>query len=87
MKNIIKVIEEEKNNTQNIILLGDFNINISSPNYTKLSHKLSKYNMKQHVLDYSTIYRTTIDYIFSNTKHQKHSKLTQSLVRPQYDTL
>ena len=31
--------------------------------------------MKQHTLDYSTIYRTTIDYIFSNIEIQNIQKL------------
>ena len=50
---------------KNIILLGDFNIQISSPQYVQLSKKLLKYNMKQNISNYSTIYKTTIDYIFS----------------------
>ena len=64
----MEVIKEEKKYTQNIVLLGDLNINISSPNYIQLLHKLLINNMKQYILDYSTLYRTTIDYIFTNIK-------------------
>ena len=66
-KHIIQIIEKEQINTKNIILLGDFNIQISSPQYVQLSQKLLKYNIKQHISNYSTIYKTTIDYIFSTT--------------------
>ena len=31
--------------------------------------------MKQYILDYSTVYRTTIDYIFSNIKIQNIENL------------
>ena len=71
----MEVIKKEKKYTQNIVLLGDLNINISSPNYIQLSHKLLINNMKQYILDYSTIYRTTIDYIFSNIKIQNIQNL------------
>ena len=71
----MQVIKEEKKYTQNIVILGDLNINISSPNYIKLSHKLLINNMKQHILDYLTIYRTTIDYIFSNIEIQNIQNL------------
>ena len=64
-KHIIQIIEKEQINAKNIILLGDFNIQISSPQYVQLSKKLLKYNMKQNISNYSTIYKTTIDYIFS----------------------
>ena len=64
-KHIIQIIEKEQINAKNIILLGDFNIQISSPQYVKLSKNLLKYNMKQNISNYSTIYKTTIDYIFS----------------------
>ena len=72
---IMEVIKEEKKYTQNIVLLGDLNINISSPNYIQLSHKLLINNMKQYILDYPTVYRTTIDYIFSNIKIQNIQNL------------
>ena len=71
----MEVIKEEKIYTQNIVLLEDLNINISSPNYIQLSHKLLINNMKQYILDYSTLYRTTIDYIFSNIKIQNIQNL------------
>ena len=63
----MQVIKGEKKYTQNILLLGDLNINISSPNYIQLSHKL--------LLDYSTIYKTTIDYKFSNIEIQNIQNL------------
>lgn len=63
---ITKIIKEENEINNNIILLGDFNIQICSPHYLQLSQKLLQYNLKQHISNYSTIYKTTIDYIFSN---------------------
>ena len=48
-QHIIQIIEKEQINTKSIILLGDFNIQLSSPQYVQLSQKLLKYNMKQHI--------------------------------------
>ena len=66
-KHITSLIEQQ-NISQNILLIGDFNLEYGSINYTKLCKKLSKYNMKQHIHKSTTINNTIIDYVFSNIK-------------------
>ena len=56
---------------QNIIIIGDFNIQHNTKNYFKLCSQLSKYNLKQHITKYTTINNTTIDLLFTNLEIEK----------------
>ena len=51
---------------ENIIIIGDFNIEYNTKNYFKLCSQMSKYNLKQHSTKYTTINNTTIDLLFTN---------------------
>ena len=65
-KHIVTEIEKKISLCDNIIILGDFNLQYNSINYIKLSTKLSKYHLKQHVTNFTTINNSTIDFIFTN---------------------
>ena len=69
-KHLIQLLDKEIITSNNLIVLGDFNIQYNSSNYMKLSSKLSKYNLQQHVNKYTTINNTTIDFIFTNLQIQ-----------------
>ena len=70
-KHLIHLLQKEYLTCNDIIMLGDFNIQHNSNKYMKLCSKLSKYNLQQHVNKYTTINNTTIDYIFTNLQIQK----------------
>ena len=65
-KHILTEIEKKNTLSDNVIILGDFNLQYNSINYIKLSTKLSKYNLKQHITQFTTINNSTIDFIFTN---------------------
>ena len=65
-KHITTKIDKKIPLCPNTILLGDFNIQYNSPQYKKLCAKLSNYNLKQYVTNYTTINNTTIDFVFTN---------------------
>ena len=69
-KHLIQLLDKEIITSNNLIVLGDFNIQYNSSNYMKLCSKLSKYNLQQHVNKYTTINNTTIDFIFTNLQIQ-----------------
>ena len=50
---------------KHVIIVGDFNINITSANYLKLTNLFKNYKMTQHIFDFTTKYQTTIDLLFS----------------------
>ena len=58
-KHLIQLLDKEIITSNNLIVLGDFNIQYNSSNYMKLCSKLSKYNLQQHVNKYTTINNTT----------------------------
>ena len=65
-KHITSAIENKYTLCQNIIILGDFNIQYNSNNYIRLCNKLSNYHLQQHVTKYTTINNSTIDFAFTN---------------------
>ncbi|MCG8624091.1 MAG: hypothetical protein MJE68_19125, partial [Proteobacteria bacterium] len=67
-KHITSTIEKKFSLCKNIIILGDFNIQYNSINYVQLCNKLSKYSLKQHVTNFTTINNSTIDLVFTNMK-------------------
>ena len=69
-KHLIQLLDKEIITSNNLIVLGDFNIQYNSSNYMKLCSKLSKYNLQQHINKYTTINNTTIDFIFTNLQIQ-----------------
>ena len=69
-KHLIQLLDKEIITSNNLIVLGDFNIQYNSSNYMKLCSKLLKYNLQQHVNKYTTINNTTIDFIFTNLQIQ-----------------
>ena len=69
-KHLIQLLDKEIITSNNLIVLGDFNIQYNSGNYMKLCSKLLKYNLQQHVNKYTTINNTTIDFIFTNLQIQ-----------------
>ena len=69
-KHLIQLLDKEIITSNNLIVLGDFNIQYNSRNYMKLCSKLLKYNLQQHVNKYTTINNTTIDFIFTNLQIQ-----------------
>ena len=69
-KHLIQLLDKEIITSNNLIVLGDFNIQYNSSNNMKLCSKLSKYNLQQHVNKYTTINNTTIDFIFTNLQIQ-----------------
>ena len=57
-------------NDEPIIMIGDFNIDLSVKNNTSFSKFMkSKYNLDQYTKEYTTKYQTTIDLLFSNYLH------------------
>ena len=60
-KILINIFKTEKH----VIIVGDFNINITSANYLKLTNLFKNYKMTQHISDFTTKYQTTIDLLFS----------------------
>ena len=57
-------------NDEPIIMIGDFNIDLSFKKNTLFSKFIkSKYNLDQYVKEYTTKYQTTIDLLFSNYPH------------------
>ena len=58
-------------NSGPVIILGDFNIDISAKSNTPITKYMkTKYNFDQYVNEYTTNYQTTIDLLFSNHPHQ-----------------
>ena len=54
-------------NDEPIIMIGDFNIDLSVKKNTSLSKFMkSKYNLDQYMKEYTTKCQTTIDLLFSN---------------------
>ena len=57
-------------NDKPIIMIGDFNIDLSFKKNTSFSKFMkSKYNLDQYMKEYTTKYQTTIDLLFSNYPH------------------
>ena len=57
-------------NDQPIIMIGDFNIDLSVKKNTSFCKFMkSKYNLDQYMKQYTTKYQTTIDLLFSNYPH------------------
>ena len=57
-------------NDQPIIMIGDFNIDLSVKRNTSFCKFMkSKYNLDQYMKQYTTKYQTTIDLLFSNYPH------------------
>ena len=70
-KHILKTLENKIATNDNVIILGDFNIQYNSNNYIKLCSQMLKYNLKQHSTKYTTINNTTIDLLFTNLQVDK----------------
>ena len=62
INHLLPKIDNEYLINKHIVILGDFNIQQHTNDYPKLSSKLSKYNIKQYIHNYTTINNTTIDY-------------------------
>ena len=63
---INQILHKKIEKDQNIIIIGDFNIEYNTKNYFKLCSQMSKYNLKQHITKYTIINNTTIDLLFTN---------------------
>ena len=65
-KHINQILIQKVQKDENIIIIGDFNIEYNTKNYFKLCSQMSKYNLKQHSTKYTTRNNTTIDLLFTN---------------------
>ena len=65
-KHIKQILHKKVQKDENIIIIGDFNIEYNTKNYFKLCSQMSKYNFKQQSTKYTTINNTTVDLLFTN---------------------
>ena len=53
-----------------VIIIGDFNIQKDSVKYDIITTKLDQFQLLQHIDQYTTVYKTIIDLVYSNTQIQ-----------------
>ena len=71
-ENLIPAIQLGKLYATKVVVIGDFNIDISSLNYLILCTELDKYQLKQQICKYTTKNKTVIDFCFTNA-HVAHN--------------